>query len=505
MNCSLSEQLSNSDHKHALALEKENRRLSNLVVRIKETSFQESSSKLLDLGLDKKKLSLTIDSLREDLMKVSRENQDLEMDLRRALDENQKLKQDSKKYVDLENKYIVLVKEKKQLRIQLDGMQKQSLNLKRYSSEVYKKPEEKKAMKGAANEIKMKCKNLESSELDQEHAQLKEDFSKLYNEFHKLITSQVGYKEEMNAKNAKIIELESENTTVNQRYQVIIQTNKGLDEDKKLLMDRNEQLMDKYHKLVMQTLEDRDHYLMEERNSADKIHKLTRQKEKLEEKIMDHYRRLDNCSGKKKNAGTGIVRSTVFKIRRAGSELFNRSRRSWAEEGTPASERSHDFEYSRGHESDDERFRTPRESDFSDFGDLMYPRSRKSVDFLDNFCPSDFTFGHDSSNLEPRSRRSVDFLDFPPFNNNDCNDELDTTLHDSAIENKTGNSKDDDLFSKDKSVDLSIEGDNGANIVEDNNVEENNNECNNKESSCDKEKFDETPSRHSIWLEYGCV
>ncbi|KAG8267456.1 positive regulation of protein localization to cilium [Homalodisca vitripennis] len=62
----------------------------------------------------------------------------------------------------------------------------------------------------------------------------------------------------------------------------------------------------------------------------DKLNNLCRQKEKLEEKIMEHYRRLDSCPTKKKSIGASLVR----RMRKAGSDFISKSRRSWHEDAT---------------------------------------------------------------------------------------------------------------------------------------------------------------------------
>lgn len=57
---SLSEQLSSNAQARALKLELENRRLLSTIDSLKESSFHESSNKILELEKDKKKLSLKV-------------------------------------------------------------------------------------------------------------------------------------------------------------------------------------------------------------------------------------------------------------------------------------------------------------------------------------------------------------------------------------------------------------------------------------------------------------
>ena len=86
-------------------------------------------------------------------------------------------------------------------------------------------------------------------------------------------------------------------TTV--RAQVLTQLNTALEEDRRSLMGQVTVLLTQYHDLLSATLEEKDHFHEEERSLADKLNNLRRQKEKLEEKIMEQYRRMDNYTPKK--------------------------------------------------------------------------------------------------------------------------------------------------------------------------------------------------------------
>lgn len=111
---------------------------------------------------------------------------------------------------------------------------------------------------------------------------------------------------------------------------MLLQMNQSLDTDRRTLMDHVSQLLSQYHELLTHSLEDKQHYHTEEKNFTDKVNDLKRQKEKLEEKIMEHYRKLDSCSPKKKP----VVANFVRKVKKAGSDLMNKTknRRSWIED-----------------------------------------------------------------------------------------------------------------------------------------------------------------------------
>lgn len=58
-------------------------------------------------------------------------------------------------------------------------------------------------------------------------------------------------------------------------------------------------LLSQYHELLTQTLDDKEHFHEEEKVYTDKMNNLYRQKEKLEEKIMEQYKKMENTPPKK--------------------------------------------------------------------------------------------------------------------------------------------------------------------------------------------------------------
>ena len=58
-------------------------------------------------------------------------------------------------------------------------------------------------------------------------------------------------------------------------------------------------LLTQYHDLLTTTMDDKEHFHEEERVLAEKMNHLSRQKEKLEEKIMEQYKRMENSTPKK--------------------------------------------------------------------------------------------------------------------------------------------------------------------------------------------------------------
>ena len=112
--------------------------------------------------------------------------------------------------------------------------------------------------------------------------------------------------------------LDVENTKISNRCEVLHQLNLSLEEDRKSLMSQVSLLLSQYHDLLTQTLDDKEHYHEEEREYSERMNNLRRQKEKLEEKIMEQYKKMENSTPKKKGIGFSLVK----KMRKAGSSMF---------------------------------------------------------------------------------------------------------------------------------------------------------------------------------------
>merc|ERR1712013_795457 len=185
--------------------------------------------------------------------------------------------------------------------------------------------------------LKMDKKTL--ANLRSEHSRLKDDFRSLFTanermktEYCNLQTDYKSLKTENNQLKLRHTELQGklgdareqctaldvENTKVTNRCEVLHQLNLSLEEDRKSLMSQVSLLLSQYHDLLTQTLDDKEHYHEEEREYSDKVHNLRRQKEKLEEKIMEQYKRMENSTPKKKGIGFTLVK----KMRKAGSNMF---------------------------------------------------------------------------------------------------------------------------------------------------------------------------------------
>ncbi|KAG5892313.1 hypothetical protein JTB14_023493 [Gonioctena quinquepunctata] len=171
-----------------------------------------------------------------------------------------------------------------------------------------------------------------SDRLKQEYRAVQDELKTLRTESRNLRLGKTEMQGELNLRSDRMAGLQLENAKLQQKCDMLFEMNHSLDSDRRALMEHVSQLLSQYHSLLTHSLEDKQNYHTEEKLYTDKVNNLCRQKEKLEEKIMEHYRKLDNASAKKKSFGATLVR----RVRKAGSDIINkvpsRNRRSWHED-----------------------------------------------------------------------------------------------------------------------------------------------------------------------------
>ncbi|KAF7268226.1 hypothetical protein GWI33_018684 [Rhynchophorus ferrugineus] len=171
-----------------------------------------------------------------------------------------------------------------------------------------------------------------SERMKLEYRNLQDELKALRTESRNLRLRETEIRDELNTRSDRVAGLQLENAKLQQKCDMLFEMNHSLDSDRRALMDHVSQLLSQYYSLLSHSLEDKQHYHLEEKQFTDKLNNLRRQKEKLEEKIMEHYKRLDNASAKKKGFGATIV----SRVRKAGSDIISkvpsRNRSSWHED-----------------------------------------------------------------------------------------------------------------------------------------------------------------------------
>lgn len=187
----------------------------------------------------------------------------------------------------LKERDALLANQVDELQRQLAAVRKENENLGNLRAEHTKLRDDFRNLFATSERLKAEYKNIQSQYkvLRTENGQLRLQTGKLTDELN------------TRAELANGVELEY--TKCAQRCELLLQMNANLDTDRRTLMEHVSQLLAQYHELLAHSLDDKQHYHDEEKLFTDKVNNLHRQKEKLEEKIMEHYKKLESCSPKK--------------------------------------------------------------------------------------------------------------------------------------------------------------------------------------------------------------
>nr|XP_026692572.1 girdin [Ciona intestinalis] len=244
--------------------------------------------------------------LNRKLMLITKEKQQLEkdnddltvlherqtMELEGVMQDHQKLKQlcqqlrnDNK---DLEAKYNESLMRSKQ-----------DLNLRK--SETSLTSQDLEALKEAHDKLNKSYKNVyaEYEDLQSDHSTLKTAHNRMKIEYAKLEAETTDIKDHNQ-------QLDIATAKLSNRCEVLMQLKGNLEDENRHLLEQISRLMSQNEELLSQALEGKDQIYSEQKQYNERMQEIRRQKEKLEEKIMDLYRAPGHSPAKRKGFGTTI-------------------------------------------------------------------------------------------------------------------------------------------------------------------------------------------------------
>ncbi|XP_046341956.1 girdin-like isoform X2 [Haliotis rufescens] len=175
---------------------------------------------------------------------------------------------------------------------------------------------------------------MDYDKLRDEHDRLRSGYDKLSQEYRGVLTDHKQLKKDnhtLNLKNTEmtgevreykdtITNMDIEMQKLENRFDALYQVNQKLDEENRALLYQVQQLLNQNQDLLTQALNSKDQQQEEQKSYIEKLADLRRQKERLEEKIMEHYK--NRWDSPKKNKGFGAM------IARKAKGIISRRQRS---------------------------------------------------------------------------------------------------------------------------------------------------------------------------------
>ncbi|KAL0964528.1 hypothetical protein UPYG_G00325200 [Umbra pygmaea] len=189
---------------------------------------------------------------------------------------------------DLEDRYNQLLRQKdqledleKQLKAEQEKMLSENKNHEATAAEYHKLKEENERL------------NVAHRQLVKDNEGLQSDHKNLKSQMNSAKLEQTRLEAEFSRLKEQYQQLDITSTKLTNQCELLSQLKGNLEEENRHLLDQIQTLMLQNRTLLEQTMESKDLYHVEQRQYIDKLNELRRQKEKLEEKIMDQYKFYD--------------------------------------------------------------------------------------------------------------------------------------------------------------------------------------------------------------------
>uniref|UniRef100_A0A8I3N9E3 Coiled-coil domain containing 88A n=3 Tax=Canis lupus familiaris TaxID=9615 RepID=A0A8I3N9E3_CANLF len=203
----------------------------------------------------------------------------------------------------LENENEAVIKEREDLKSLYDSLikdhEKLELLHERQASEYESLIAKHGTLKSAHKNLEVEHKDLEDrlnhtyNQLVKETEVLQTDHKNLKSLLNNSKLEQTRLEAEFSKLKEQYQQLDITSTKLNNQCELLSQLKGNLEEENRHLLDQIQTLMLQNRTLLEQNMESKDLFHVEQRQYIDKLNELRRQKEKLEEKIMDQYKFYD--------------------------------------------------------------------------------------------------------------------------------------------------------------------------------------------------------------------
>uniref|UniRef100_A0A803V115 Coiled-coil domain containing 88A n=1 Tax=Ficedula albicollis TaxID=59894 RepID=A0A803V115_FICAL len=186
---------------------------------------------------------------------------------------------------DLEDRYNQLLKQK----VQLEELEKV---LKTEQDKMLQQSEKHETVAAEYKKLRDENERLSHtySQLQRENEVLQTDHKNLKTLLNNSKLEQTRLEAEFSKLKEQYQQLDITSTKLNNQCELLSQLKGNLEEENRHLLDQIQTLMLQNRTLLEQNMESKDLFHVEQRQYIDKLNELRRQKEKLEEKIMDQYK-----------------------------------------------------------------------------------------------------------------------------------------------------------------------------------------------------------------------
>ncbi|XP_053314554.1 girdin isoform X2 [Spea bombifrons] len=293
----------------------------NSQLLIQQSSLENENESLIK---EREELKSMYDSLVKDHEKLAQVHESQAAEYESLISKHGSLKSAHKnlevEHKDLEDRYNQLLKQKvqleeleKALKLEQGKMLQENKEHERLSSDYQRLTEEHERLNHTYRQLLRENESLQSDHKNVkslvnsgklEQTRLEAEFSKLKEQYQ---------------------QLDIASTKLNNQCELLSQLKGNLEEENRHLLDQIQTLMLQNRTLLEQNMESKDLFQVEQRQYIDKLNELRRQKEKLEEKIMDQYKFYEPSPPRRRGNWITLKMRKLIKSKKDGNRERQRS------------------------------------------------------------------------------------------------------------------------------------------------------------------------------------